>query len=94
MPWSIMVFYIHGDAGLHLHEVVLFGAAPGAAKTGSTCGSTRWTGGWVRGVLSITDELAGNAPRRGRLVSGKDCDGAPAPWGLAALRFDGLLVGD
>ena len=84
---------IHGDAGL-LHVLVMFGVAPGVAKYGSTCGSTGWAGDWVRGVLSITDDPAGNAPRRGRPVSGEDCDGTPAPWGLATLRLDGLLVGD
>ena len=93
MTWSIVVLCIHDEAGL-LHEVLLFGAAPGAAKTSSTCGSTRWAGGWVRGVLSITDDPARNAPRRGRPVSGHDCDGSPTLWGLAALRFDGLPVGD
>ena len=93
MPWSIVVLCAHGDAGL-LHEEVLFGAAPGAAKTNSTCGSTGWAGNWVRGVLSITDDPAGNAPRRGRRESGRDCDGALDPSGIAAQRFYGLRVGD
>ena len=39
---------------------------------------------------SITDVPYGNAPTRGRPVSGQDWNGGPAPYGLAALRFDGL----
>ena len=74
--------------------VVLLAAAPGAATTDCTCGSIRWVGTWGRGVLSITGGPLGYAPRWGRPVRGHDCDGAHAPWGLAALRFDGLLVDD
>jgi len=39
---------------------------------------------------SIIDVPSGNAPTRGRHVSGQDGNGGPAPYGLAALGFDGL----
>ena len=41
-------------------------------------------------VPSITVVPSGNAPMRERPVSGQDGNGGLAPYGPAALRFDGL----
>ena len=47
-------------------------------------------GGEGGAAPSISVAPSSNAPTKGRLVSGQDVDGGPAPYGPAALRFDGL----
>ena len=67
-------------------------ASDGVAAAAGAVAMSACLGGMGEGgaVPSITVVSSGNAQTRGRLVSGQDGNGGLAPFGLAALRFDGL----